>query len=184
MTEKDSGTQYAHGVFSEAADIVATGPGPITDRLHAAWMRFHPTFLRDMPTDECRKLFTCIMEGLKGMGPLMEKDGETVAVGSVEATILAMSDERAREIAQWIRELDALLESWCRANNPNPITAPPTRKGVRRSHRERPRLPWWRWLPLRSRVLRSTLASCRWPMPGPAAVVDAPVGRPPDDETS
>ena len=139
MTEKDSGTQYAHGVFSEAADIVATGPGPITDRLHAAWTRFHPTFLRDMPTDECRKLFTSIMEGLKGMGPLMEKDGETVAVGSVGATILAMSDERAREIAQWIRELDALLESWCRANNPNPITAPPTRKGVRRSHRERPR---------------------------------------------
>ncbi len=137
MTEKDPGTQYAHKVFSEAADIVATGPGPITDRLHAAWMRFHPTFLRDMPTDECRELFTRIMKGLKGMGPLMEKDEETV--GAVEATILAMSDERAGEIAQWITELDALLESWCRANNPNPITAPPTRKGVRRSHRERPR---------------------------------------------
>ncbi len=137
MSEKDPGTQYAHKVFSEAADIVATGPGPITDRLHAAWMRFHPTFLRDMPTDECRKLFTRIMEGLKGMGPLTEKDGKTVAVGSVEATILAMSDERAREIAQWVRELDALLESWCRANNP--ITVPPTRQRARRSHRERPR---------------------------------------------
>lgn len=116
MSEKDPDPRYAQGVFGQAADIVGTNTGPIARRLNAAWMRFHSTFLYDMPTDECREAFTRIMDGLKGAAPSMEKDEETVDVGEVATIILAMSDEQAGEIAQWIKELDSLLKDWCKAN--------------------------------------------------------------------
>lgn len=118
MTEQDSDPRFAQGVFGQAADIVATNTGSIARRLNAAWMCFHKAFLDDMPTDQCRELFTRIMDGLKGAEPVGEEEELVSAVG---ATILAMSDERAGEIAQWVRELDSLLKGWCEAGDQNPI---------------------------------------------------------------
>jgi hypothetical protein len=120
MTEEDADPQFAQGVFGQAADIVTTNTGPIVRRLNAAWMCFHKAFLHDMPTDECREVFMRIVEGLKGAEPSTEEEEEE-AVSAVGATILAMSDERAGEIAQWVRELDSLLRGWCEANDPHQI---------------------------------------------------------------
>jgi hypothetical protein len=87
---------YAHEKFGTAVQSLATSSSSIQDRLHSAFMSFHPVQARDFKEPEVREAYEEIMQRLTAV-----KD-DPHSLGTVRVTLNQMSDHEASEIAQLI----------------------------------------------------------------------------------
>lgn len=95
---------YALEKFSIAVDALATGSTSIQDRLHTAFMSFHPVQKGDFADTEDRSLYARIMDRLTSV-----RNGDPEK-GYVLNTLGAMDDETARAIAEDIVSLYKRLQ--------------------------------------------------------------------------
>jgi hypothetical protein len=96
---------YAREKLGVAVDALATSAKPIQDRLHLAYMSFHPLQERDFADPEMRASYAEIMRSLT-----IVKDGPE-SEGYVRNTLNVMSDEEAERVAELIVELNAAVRS-------------------------------------------------------------------------
>ena len=96
---------YALEKFGQAVHELITHPGRVQDRLHAAFLRFHPVRATDLPEGELRRLFVGIKDDLTFDEPY---GGE----GRLAATLQGLSDEDASAVAARIWRLYCDLRDW------------------------------------------------------------------------
>jgi hypothetical protein len=89
---------YASGVLGQAVYALATGPDGIHSRLKAAVREFSPMQVADLPADLAAQ-YTSIRNSLRVAKP--GGDG-----GRVAASITAMTEDQAVELAKQIVHLD------------------------------------------------------------------------------
>lgn len=94
---------YAAAKFSAAVHGMATSAAPLQERLRYAHMNFIMVRTEDLEDPELVSRYEALLERLTAKGD------DDVASGSVQNTTRQMSDEEAREVAQLICDLDALL---------------------------------------------------------------------------
>ena len=93
---------YALEKFGQAVHELITHPGRVQDRLHAAFLRFHPVRATDLPEGGLRRLFVGIKDDLTFDEPY---DGEAT-------TLQGVSDEDASAVAGRIWRLYCDLGDW------------------------------------------------------------------------
>ncbi|MER9278768.1 hypothetical protein [Mesorhizobium sp. M0522] len=89
--------EYALEKFTAVTGMMATSSGRLQERLHSAYLTFHPVQERDFPTDEMKSLYREIMERLT-----VVKDPDA---GYVPATLAVMSDDEAKVLADHVYDL-------------------------------------------------------------------------------
>jgi hypothetical protein len=77
----------------------------VQDRLHAAYMRFHPVRATDLPEGELRRLFVGIKDDLTFEEPSARE-------GRLAAPLQGLSDEDASAVAARIWRLYCDLRDW------------------------------------------------------------------------
>jgi len=94
-----SAMSYPYEKLMVAVDAMATSPQRIQDRLHSAYMSFHPLRPTDFPEGKMRVAYVEIMDRLTRV-----KDADPDK-GFVRATLDRMSDEDAGNLASKIFDL-------------------------------------------------------------------------------
>ena len=88
---------YACEKFGTAIRFMASSPADIKDRIHSAYLEFHPVKSEDLPQDSRNKY-----EDLIGKLTSVTARGDE---GKLRASLDAMSEEEATELAKAIVDL-------------------------------------------------------------------------------
>jgi hypothetical protein len=91
---------YVREKLAQAVDALATGAGPLRQRLFLAALATSTLQPRDFADDESRTGFGAIRE-------MLTRHEAVADEGRVGATLARMSDDEARALARRILELDA-----------------------------------------------------------------------------
>lgn len=88
---------YPYEKFSVAVDAMATGLGSLSERIHSAYMSFHPLQPRDFDAFPEIKA-----DYVRLMGLLTAHNDDTRTEGHVPKTLRLSSDEELKKIANLI----------------------------------------------------------------------------------
>jgi hypothetical protein len=105
------GLNYANEKFGSAVYDMARSDAPMRERLHAAYMNFHPVGCFDLP-ERLRSQFTAIMTRLTAVPSFGDE-------GWLTRTLLTISDQECRRIAQLIVDLALDIDSEIRCRERN-----------------------------------------------------------------
>ena len=91
---------YAYEKFSDALRSLAVGPGDVRQRLHSAYLNFHPVRKKHLP-EQLQNDYQWILNQLTRFGPVVGRDGK-VLCSAIEETLNHIRNSTGSKIAERI----------------------------------------------------------------------------------